>query len=130
MRVTMPIDAALHPRGSGQAQVGNRIGDISHAIVEVARGYGYEPNDEFGGHGVGRSMHESPSIPNVGRPGRGYPLRPGLTFAVEPWLATGTSRIAYAPDGWTICSADGSHTAHSEHTIAITPTGPLILTAP
>ncbi|MGH8965454.1 MAG: type I methionyl aminopeptidase, partial [Actinomycetes bacterium] len=78
--------------GIAAAQSGNRVGDISHAIAEVARGYGYEPNDEFGGHGVGRTMHESLSIPNKGRPGRGYPLRPGLTFAVEPWLAAGTSR--------------------------------------
>ncbi|MHA6621198.1 type I methionyl aminopeptidase [Pseudonocardia sp. DLS-67] len=115
--------------GIAAAQPGNRVGDISHAIAEVARGYGYEPNDEFGGHGVGRTMHESLSIPNKGRPGRGYPLRPGLTFAVEPWLAAGTSRIVFDRDGWTIRSADGSRTAHSEHTIAITDTGPLVLTA-
>jgi methionyl aminopeptidase len=95
----------------------------------VTREHGYTPNDEFGGHGVGRTMHENPEVPNIGRPGRGYPLRPGLTFAIEPWLAAGTDRIVYDPDGWTIRSADGSRTAHSEHTIAITEDEPLILTA-
>ncbi len=115
--------------GIAVAQPGNRVGDISHAIAEVAHAQGYAPNDEYGGHGVGRTMHEAPSIPNIGRAGRGYRLRPGLTFAVEPWFAAGTSRIVHDPDGWTIRSADGSRTAHSEHTIAITPSGPLVLTA-
>jgi methionyl aminopeptidase len=115
--------------GIAAAQAGNRIGDISYAIAEVAHAYGYEPNDEFGGHGIGRTMHESLSVPNVGRPGRGYRLSPGVTIAIEPWfIASGSSRIAYDPDGWTIRSADGSRTAHSEHTIAITENGPLVLT--
>lgn len=129
VRLVRATEEAL-TAGIAAAQPGNRIGDISHAIEEVAHAHGYVPNGEFGGHGVGRSMHESPSIPNTGRPGRGYQLRPGLTFAVEPWFAAGTSRIAYDPDGWTIRSADGSRTAHSEHTIAITDTGPLVLTTP
>ncbi|RIQ32528.1 type I methionyl aminopeptidase [Jiangella rhizosphaerae] len=117
--------------GIAAARPGGRIGDVSAAIAEVARAYGYTPNGEFGGHGVGRTMHEDePAVPNIGRPGRGYPLRPGLTFAVEPWFAAGTSRIVYDPDGWTIRSADGSRTAHSEHTIAITPDGAEVLTAP
>ena len=115
--------------GIASARSGNRIGDISYAIAEVARRYGYKPNDEFGGHGVGRTMHESPSIPNIGRPGRGYTLRPGLTFAIEPWFLAGTDRIAFDADGWTIRSADGSRTAHSEHTIAVTGHGPQVLTA-
>ncbi|GAA2180581.1 type I methionyl aminopeptidase [Brooklawnia cerclae] len=115
--------------GIAAARPGNRIGDVSHAIAEVAHAYGYSPNDEFGGHGVGRTMHEGLSVPNIGRPGRGFRLQPGLTFAVEPWLAAGTDRVIYDPDGWTIRSADGSRGAHSEHTIAVTEDGPLILTA-
>jgi methionyl aminopeptidase len=114
--------------GIAAAQSGRRIGDISHAIDRVARKYGYVPNGEFGGHGIGRTMHESPSVPNTGRPRRGFPLRPGLTIAIEPWFAAGTDRIIYDPDGWTIRSADGSRTAHSEHTIAVTADGPVILT--
>jgi methionyl aminopeptidase len=115
--------------GIAAAQSGHRIGDISHAIDKVARKHGYVPNGEFGGHGIGRTMHESPSVPNTGRPRRGFPLRPGLTIAIEPWFAAGTDRIIYDPDGWTIRSADGSRTAHSEHTIAVTANGPVILTA-
>lgn len=108
---------------------GNHIGDISAAIAEVARAYGYPVNTEFGGHGLGRTMHEDPHVPNDGRPGRGYRLRPGLTIAIEPWFARTTDRIVTDPDGWTIRSADGSRTAHSEHTVAITPDGPRVLTA-
>ncbi|WP_330230082.1 type I methionyl aminopeptidase [Nocardia sp. NBC_00508] len=108
---------------------GNRIGDISAAIAAVARDYGYPVNTEFGGHGLGRTMHEDPHVANTGRPGRGYRLRPGLTIAIEPWFARTTDRIVTDPDGWTIRSADGSRTAHSEHTVAITPEGPEVLTA-
>ncbi|WP_406229863.1 type I methionyl aminopeptidase [Nocardia sp. NBC_01009] len=107
---------------------GNRIGDISAAIADVAHGYGYPVNTEFGGHGLGRTMHEDPHIPNAGRAGRGYRLRPGLTIAIEPWFAATTDQIYTDPDGWTIRSADGSRTAHSEHTVAITADGPEILT--
>ncbi|GAA1233917.1 type I methionyl aminopeptidase [Prauserella halophila] len=110
------------------ARLGNRLGDVSAAVGEVASRYGYPVNTEFGGHGLGRTMHEEPHVPNVGRPGRGMPLRAGLTIAIEPWFAAGTDRIVYDPDGWTIRSADGSRTAHSEHTIAITEDGPRILT--
>lgn len=111
------------------AQPGNRIGDISAAISAVAAAYGYPVNTEFGGHGLGRTMHEDPHVSNVGRPGRGFPLRPGLTIAIEPWFARTTDRIVTDPDGWTIRSADGSRTAHSEHTIAVTEDGPRILTS-
>ncbi|WP_194838148.1 type I methionyl aminopeptidase [Nocardia sp. XZ_19_369] len=107
---------------------GNRIGDISAAISAVARDYGYPVNTEFGGHGLGRTMHEDPHIPNHGKPGRGYRLRPGLTIAIEPWFARTTDRIVTDPDGWTLRSADGSRTAHSEHTIAITEDAPKVLT--
>ena len=110
------------------AQPGNRMGDISAAIGAVAREYGYPVNLEFGGHGVGRTMHEAPHVSNDGRAGRGIRLQPGLTIALEPWLCATTDKIKFDKDGWTIRSADGSRTAHSEHTIAITATGPQVLT--
>lgn len=114
--------------GIETAQTGRRLGDVSAAIAEVGHGYGYPINAEFGGHGVGRTMHEGPHVANIGRAGRGLRLRPGLVFAIEPWFAKGTDNVVYDPDGWTIRSADGSRTAHSEHTIAITEDGPLVLT--
>jgi len=94
----------------------------------VAADHGYPVNTEFGGHGIGRTMHEELHVPNKGKPGRGLTLRPGLTLALEPWFARTTDRIVYDPDGWTIRSADGSRTAHSEHTVAVTDDGPLVLT--
>lgn len=110
------------------ARPGNRLGDICAAIWAVAREYGYPVNAEFGGHGLGRTMHEEPHVSNRGRAGRGLLLRPGLTLALEPWFARTTDRIRYDADGWTIRSADGSRTAHSEHTIAITEDAPMVLT--
>jgi methionyl aminopeptidase len=114
--------------GIAAALAGNRIGDISAAIGGVARAAGLEVNLEFGGHGVGRTMHGDPHVANDGRPGRGYPLRPGLVIAIEPWFLHTTDRIYTDRDGWTIRSIDGSRGAHSEHTIAITEDGPLVLT--
>ncbi len=111
------------------ALVGNTIGDLGHAIGEVARGEGLSINLQFGGHGVGRTMHGDPHVPNDGRPGRGYRLRPGLVIAIEPWFLATTDEIVTDADGWTLRSADGSRGAHSEHTIAITDDGPLVLTA-
>jgi methionyl aminopeptidase len=110
------------------ARPGGRLGDISAAIAGVARRHGYPVNTEFGGHGLGRTMHEDPHVPIAGRAGRGMRLVPGLTIAIEPWFARTTDRIITDPDGWTIRSADGSRTAHSEHTVAITDAGPRILT--
>lgn len=115
--------------GIAAAQPGGRLGDISHAIGQTAKQAGYPVNVEFGGHGVGRTMHEAPSVPNRGRPGRGVPLRPGLVLAIEPWFLETTDRLVYDPDGWTLRGADGSRGAHSEHTVAITETGPVVLTA-
>lgn len=115
--------------GIAAARPGRRLGDISAAIGAVAAEYGYRVNTEFGGHGLGRTMHEDPHVCNTGRAGRGLTLRPGLTLALEPWFAAGTDRIAYDADGWTIRSADGSRTAHSEHTIAVTDGAPRVLTA-
>jgi methionyl aminopeptidase len=112
------------------ARVGNRLGDISHAIGNVAREAGLSVNLQFGGHGVGRTMHGDPHVPNDGRPGRGLVLKPGLVVALEPWFMHGTDEIYTDRDGWTLRSADGSRGAHSEHTVAITVDGPLVLTAP
>jgi methionyl aminopeptidase len=111
------------------AQPGGRMGDVSAAIGAVCHAAGYSINTDFGGHGVGRTMHGDPHVPNDGRPGRGFPLRPGLVFAIEPWLMKTTDKIFTDPDGWTLRSLDGSRAAHSEHTIAITDDGPVILTA-
>ncbi len=113
----------------GAAVLGNKIGDISAAIGAVAADYGYTPNLQFGGHGVGREMHGAPHVPNNGRAGRGLPLREGLTIAIEPWFMIGTDELYTDADGWTLRSADGSRGAHSEHTVAITADGPLVLTA-
>jgi methionyl aminopeptidase len=114
--------------GIAAAQPGGRLGDISAAIGEVAHSYGYGVNGEFGGHGIGRTMHEAPHVANSGRARRGMKLDPGLTIAIEPWFCRSTDKIKFDKDGWTIRSADGSRTAHSEHTIAITPAGPEVLT--
>ena len=117
--------------GIGQAVPGNKIGDISAAIGQVGRRAGYGINTDFGGHGVGHTMHEDPSVPNEGRAGRGLRLRPGIVIAIEPWfMAGGRDGYVIDDDGWTIRSADGSRAAHVEHTVAVTEDGPLILTEP
>jgi methionyl aminopeptidase len=115
--------------GIDAAKPGNKIGDISFAIAQVATQAGYKINTEFGGHGVGRTMHGDPHVPNNGRRGRGLPLRPGLVIAIEPWFLQRTDKIYTDPDGWTLRSRDGSRGAHAEHTVAITRDGPLVLTA-
>ena len=116
--------------GIAAAGPGARIGDISHAIGSVLDAAGYPINTEFGGHGIGSTMHQDPHITNTGRPGRGYRLRPGLLLALEPWVMVGTAELVTDADGWTLRSATGSRTAHSEHTIAITDDGAEILTLP
>ncbi|MEU9986805.1 type I methionyl aminopeptidase [Streptomyces sp. NPDC048045] len=126
------IDAAERAlaAGIGAAVVGNRIGDIAHAVGRVCRTAGYGIPSGFGGHGVGRRMHEDPDVPNEGRPGRGLPLRHGMVLAIEPMLiASGKDAYYEADDGWTLRTADGSRAAHAEHTVAITENGPRILTA-
>ena len=87
-------------------------------------------NLQFGGHGVGRTMHGDPHVANDGRAGRGYPLKAGLVIAIEPWFLHGTDQIFIDKDGWTIKSEDGSRGAHMEHTVAVTPEGPMVLTDP
>ncbi|MCJ1673180.1 MULTISPECIES: type I methionyl aminopeptidase [unclassified Rathayibacter] len=115
--------------GIAAAQPGKKIGDISAAIAAVARAEGLSINTDFGGHGVGRTMHGDPHIANDGRAGRGYPLRPGLVVAIEPWFLQSTDEIYTDKDGWTLRSRDGSRGAHMEHTIAITETGNVVLSA-
>ncbi|QHC59092.1 type I methionyl aminopeptidase [Rathayibacter sp. VKM Ac-2760] len=115
--------------GIAAAQPGRKIGDISAAIAAVARAEGLSINTDFGGHGVGRTMHGDPHIANDGRAGRGYPLRPGLVVAIEPWFLQTTDEIYTDKDGWTLRSRDGSRGAHMEHTIAITETGNIVLSA-
>jgi methionyl aminopeptidase len=128
VRLVETTRAAL-AAGIAAARPGNRIGDVSAAIGAVARAAGYGVNTDFGGHGIGRRMHEEPSVPNDGRRGRGLPLRPGLVVAIEPWfLAGGRSGYRIDEDGWTVRSADGSRAAHQEHTVAITADGPRVLT--
>ena len=118
------LDAAIKV-----ARAGNKVGDISAAIGEVGRSHGLKVNTQFGGHGVGRTMHGDPHIANDGRAGRGFPLKPGLVIAIEPWFLHTTDEIVMDDDGWTIRSADGSRGAHVEHTIAITEGDPIVMTA-
>ncbi|MBG6237449.1 methionyl aminopeptidase [Mycetocola sp. CAN_C7] len=126
------IDATERALAAGiaAARPGARIGDISHAIGTVLTEAGYPINGEFGGHGIGSTMHQDPHISNDGRPGRGYRLREGLLLALEPWVMADTDELVTDADGWTLRSATGSRTAHSEHTIAITADGAEILTLP
>ncbi|MFI6781602.1 type I methionyl aminopeptidase [Micromonospora sp. NPDC050276] len=116
--------------GIAAAGPGVPIGDISHAIGSVLSAAGYSINTEFGGHGVGSTMHQDPHVSNTGRPGRGYRLRPGLLLALEPWVMADTATLVTDADGWTLRSVTGCRTAHSEHTIAITDDGADVLTRP
>lgn len=127
LRIIRATEEAL-VAGIAKAVPGNALGDISAAIGDVAASYGYTVNMDFGGHGVGREMHGDPHVPNDGRAGRGYRLREGLVIAIEPWFMRTTDEIYTDDDGWTLRSADGSRGAHSEHTVAITADGPIVLT--
>ncbi|WP_284977480.1 type I methionyl aminopeptidase [Arthrobacter sp. fls2-241-R2A-200] len=116
--------------GIAAARPGARIGDLSFAIGAVLSEAGYPVNVDFGGHGIGSTMHQDPHVPNAGRPGRGFQLQPGLLLALEPWVMADTAELVTDADGWTLRSATGCRTAHTEHTIAITETGAEILTLP
>lgn len=121
-------DAAL-AAGIAAMQPGNTLGDIGHAIATVAREAGYGLLADHGGHGIGRTMHEAPHVPNEGRRGKGMKLRPGLVIAIEPMLiADGTEDYVHDSDGWTLRTATGARAAHSEHTVAVTADGARILT--
>lgn len=114
--------------GIAAAVPGARLGDVGASIGAVARGAGYGMLADHGGHGIGRAMHESPHVPNEGRPGRGMRLQPGLVLALEPMLTRGGDRYRPGRDGWTLRTADGSRAAHAEHTVAVTADGPRVLT--
>lgn len=125
------IDATERALAAGieAARPGGRIGDIASAIGTILQGAGYPVNLEFGGHGVGSTMHQDPHIPNWGKAGRGWKLRPGILLAIEPWAMLDTAELVTDADGWTLRSATGCLTAHTEHTVAITEDGPRILTS-
>jgi methionyl aminopeptidase len=114
--------------GIDQARVGNRVGDISHAVQRATEEFGFAVVRSLVGHGVGRSYHEDPQIPNFGPPDRGAPLQPGMTLAIEPMITAGGHEVYLHDDGWSISTEDDSLAAHFEHTVAITDDGPRILT--
>jgi methionyl aminopeptidase len=114
--------------GIDKMRSGNRTGDVSAAIQKYVESRGYHVTREYTGHGVGRQMHEGPQVPNYGTEGSGIVLRPGMTIALEPMVLVGTSETRVLPDQWTVVSADGSLTAHFEHSVAITTGEPLLLT--
>jgi methionyl aminopeptidase len=116
--------------GISQIRPGGRLSDISHAVQQVVEGAGFSVVREYVGHGIGRSLHEDPQIPNYGLPGRGPEVRPGLVVAVEPMVTMGDWRTRVLADDWTVVTADGSLAAHFEHTIAVTEGGHEVLTAP
>ena len=114
--------------GIKQAKPGNRIGDIGSAVQRYVESRGYSVVREYVGHGVGARLHEDPSVPNFGTPGRGVRLLPGMTLAIEPMINEGTHKVRTLADGWTVLTQDGKLSAHFEHSVAITPDGPVILT--
>ena len=116
--------------GISKMRVGNRTGDISAAIQNYVESHGFHVTREYTGHGVGRQMHEGPQVPNYGRAGTGMPLKAGMTIAIEPMVLVGTANTKVLADQWTVVSADGSLTAHFEHSIAVTEGEPRILTVP
>lgn len=110
------------------AKAGGRLSDISHAVQQFCESKGYSVVRDFVGHGIGRSMHEAPQIPNFGPPGRGPKLKTGMTLAIEPMVNIGTEAVTILEDGWTVVTTDGKRSVHFEHTVAVTETGPDILT--
>ena len=115
-------------KGLEKAQIGNRIGDISHAVQECAEGYGYGVVRELTGHGIGREMHQEPDVPNYGKAGRGPRIQKGMAFCIEPMINMGRRNVLLGDDGWAVCSADGLPTAHYENTIIMTENGPEMTT--
>ena len=116
--------------GIAMMRTGNKTGDVSAAIQQYVEAQGFYVVREYTGHGVGRKMHEGPQVPNFGAPGSGVPLRPGMTIALEPMVLIGTHRTRVLSNQWTVVSADGSLTAHQEHSVAVTEDDPLVLTVP
>ena len=115
-------------QGIAKAQAGNRLGDIGATVQKYVEGNGYSVVREMVGHGIGRDLHEEPSVPNFGKPGKGVVIKEGMTFCIEPMVNEGTHKILTLDDGWTIVTADGKLSAHFEHTVAVTKDGPELLT--
>jgi len=128
-RILRVTEEALH-KAIAKARIGNRVGDIGYAVQSHVEANGYSVVRELVGHGIGRSLHEKPEVPNYGTPGRGPRLREGMTLAIEPMVNQGAAAVEFAKDAWTVVTADGKLSAHFEHTVAITRNGPLILTLP
>ncbi|HYA87506.1 MAG TPA: type I methionyl aminopeptidase [Nitrospirota bacterium] len=126
-RLTTVTEESLF-RGIEQARPGNRLYDISHAVQHHVESHGYSVVREFVGHGIGRNMHEDPQIPNFGESGQGPRIKAGMVFAIEPMVNLGGSATVVTDDGWTAITVDGSLSAHFEHTVAVLPDGPWILT--
>ncbi|HWB31665.1 MAG TPA: type I methionyl aminopeptidase [Acidobacteriaceae bacterium] len=124
----LDVTKASLERAIGEAQAGGRLGDISAAVQEMCEAEGYGVVREFVGHGIGRSMHEDPQVPNFGTRGKGPRLKAGMVLAIEPMINAGRPEVKVLPDGWTTVTVDGSLSAHFEHTVAITRDGPVILT--
>ena len=116
--------------GLAEARADRRLGDIGAAVQTIAEGAGFSVVREYVGHGIGRSLHEEPPVPNYGTPGKGYKLTEGLVVAIEPMVNVGSYATRLLPDGWTVATQDGSLSAHFEHTVAVTPDGPWVLTDP
>ncbi len=125
-RLLKITEEALY-RGIAEVKAGNRIGDISAAIQGYVEAAGYSVVRDLVGHGIGKSLHEDPQVPNYGSSGRGVELKPGMVFAIEPMVNEGTYRVEILRDGWTVVTADGKLSAHFEHSVAITENGPVIL---
>ena len=115
--------------GIGEVRIGNRIGDVGSAVQTIAECAGFSVVREYVGHGIGRSLHEDPPVPNHGKQGKGLPLEEGLVLAIEPMVNIGSFETKLLADEWTVVTADGSLSAHFEHTVAVTPEGPEVLTA-
>lgn len=129
-RKLLEVTQASLYEGISKAVVGNRIGDIGHAVEEYCASRGYGIVREYCGHGIGRELHESPDIPNYGKPGHGPRLMAGMTICIEPMINQGGDAVRVLNNGWTVVTRDGSLSAHFEHQIAITAEGPVILTNP
>jgi methionyl aminopeptidase len=127
MKLLQVTEASLYA-AIEKAVPGGRLFDISHAVQSMCEAAGFGVVREFVGHGIGRSMHEDPQVPNIGIPGKGPRLKPGMVLAIEPMINLGRADVRVLDDGWTAITVDGSYSAHFEHTVAITKDGPVILT--
>jgi methionyl aminopeptidase len=124
----LDVTQASLERAIQEAKVGGRLGDISATVQEMCEGEGFGVVKEFVGHGIGKSMHEDPQVPNFGTRGKGPRLKAGMVLAIEPMVNAGGAAVKVLPDGWTTITVDGSYSAHFEHTVAITKDGPRVLT--